>query len=71
MRRIGLMILFGLTVSLAQLTSAAPTIRTEGYISTDDGIRLYYVEQGSGPNVLVAPIALYLEPHLLEICGSH
>ncbi len=63
---IGVVILFGLTVSLAQLASAAPTVRTEGYVSTDDGTGLYYVEKGSGPNVLVAPIALYLEPHLLE-----
>ena len=66
MRRIGVVILFGLTVSLAQLASAAPTVRIEGYVSTDDGTKLYYVEKGSGLDVLVAPVALYLEPHLLD-----
>ena len=66
MRHIGVLILFGLTVSLAQLASGAPTVRIEGYVSTDDGTKLYYVEKGSGLDVLVAPVALYLEPHLLE-----
>ena len=66
MWRIGIANLFGLMVILAQLASAASTVRTEGYVSTNDGIRLYYVERGSGPDVLVAPIALYLEPHLLD-----
>ncbi len=66
MRRIGVVFLFGLAVGLSQVASPAPFVRTEGYVATDDGTRLYYVEKGSGPNVLVAPIALYLEPHLLE-----
>ncbi len=66
MRRIGVVFLFGLAVGLSQVASPAPFVRTEGYVSTDDGTGLYYVEKGSGPNVLVAPIALYLEPHLLE-----
>ena len=66
MRHIGVVILFGLTVSFAQLASGAPTVRIEGYVSTDDGTKLYYVEKGSGLDVLVAPVALYLEPHLLD-----
>lgn len=40
--------------------------REDGFITTDDGVRLYYVEQGSGSDVLVAPVAFYLEPHLLD-----
>ncbi len=40
--------------------------KKEGFVTVDDGIRLYYVEKGSGPDVLIAPLALYLEPHLLE-----
>ena len=63
---VGVMVFLGLMVSLAQLASAAPAVRSEGFITTEDGTRLYYVEKGSGPDVLVAPIALYLAPHLLE-----
>ena len=66
MRRIGAMFLFGLAVGLSQVASGAPNVRTEGFVTTDDGTKLFYVEKGSGPDVLVAPIALYLEPHLLE-----
>jgi len=39
--------------------------RTEGFIIVDDGVRIYYVENGAGSEVLVAPAALYLEPLLL------
>ncbi len=66
MRRICVVILLGLAGSFSHLASAELTVRTEGFVSTDDGIRLYYVENGSGTDVLVAPVALYLEPHLLE-----
>lgn len=45
--------------------------RTEGFVTTDDGIRLYYVEMGSGDDVLVAPVAVYLEPHLLVALSAH
>lgn len=37
----------------------------EGFVTTDDGVDLYYVEKGSGEDVLVVPVALYLED-LLE-----
>lgn len=40
--------------------------RTEGFITVDDGVRIYYVENGAGSEVLVAPAALYLEPLLLN-----
>lgn len=40
--------------------------RTEGYVTVADSVRLYYVEAGNGPQVLVAPAALYLEPFLLD-----
>ncbi len=66
MRRICVVILFGLAGSFSQFASSEPTVRTEGFVSTDDGTELYYVENGSGTDVLVAPVALYLEPHLLE-----
>ena len=66
MRHIGVVFLFSLAVGLSQVASAERILRTEGFVTTDDGTKLFYVENGSGPNVLVAPIALYLEPHLLE-----
>ena len=43
-----------------------PPERTEGFITVGDGVRIYYVENGSGPDVLVSPAALYLEPLLLD-----
>ncbi len=66
MRRICVVILFGLAGSFSQFASSEPTVRTEGFVSTYDGTELYYVENGSGTDVLVAPVALYLELHLLE-----
>lgn len=66
MRRICVVILFGLAGSFSHLASAELTVGTEGFVSTNDGTRLYYVENGSGTDVLVAPVALYLQPHLLE-----
>lgn len=49
----------------AQAPDASETTR-EGYVTTDDGVRLYYIEKGRGPQTLVAPMALYLAPHLLD-----
>lgn len=54
--------LFGCTQDVANPNSA----RTDGFVTTDDGVGLYYVEAGSGSGVLIAPLALYLEPHLLD-----
>lgn len=46
--------------------ASASGARSEGFVTARDGVELYYVEQGAGPDVLVAPAALYLAPHLLE-----
>ena len=43
-----------------------PPERTEGFVTVGDGVKIYYVENGSGSEVLVAPAALYLEPLLLD-----
>lgn len=43
----------------------------ENFVTTPDGTRLYYVERGSGEDVLVAPMALFLEPFLLEPLSQH
>lgn len=66
MRRIGGAFLVALIASPLQTATAATTERSDGYVTADDGTRLYYVEKGKGPDVLVAPVAMYLEPHVLE-----
>ncbi|GAB4520659.1 MAG: alpha/beta hydrolase [Parvularculaceae bacterium] len=62
--------LIGLTACAAESPNSENTsvdrARIEGFVTTRDGVDLYYVEQGAGPEVLVAPVALYLAPHLLE-----
>lgn len=40
--------------------------RAEGFVTVDDGTRIFYIEAGEGSPVLVAPVALYLEPLLLD-----
>ena len=57
---------FGCIFACAQSVDSPISTRTDGFVTTDDGVRLYYVEEGSGPDVLLAPLALYLEPHLLD-----
>lgn len=39
----------------------------EGFITADDGTKLYYVSKGAGKNVVVAPMAIYLEEHLAPL----
>ncbi len=39
----------------------------EGFITTDDGVKLYYVSKGDGADVVVAPMAIYLEEHLAPL----
>ena len=68
-RNIAAIAVLGLCVCLAACSPAdddANAGRKDGFVTTDDGVRLYYVEKGSGPDVLVGPVAFYLEPHLLE-----
>lgn len=39
----------------------------EGFVTTEDGVRIYYVEKGSGEDVLIVPVALYLEDLLAPL----
>ena len=48
------------------LPAADAARRNDGVVTVDDGTKLYYVEKGNGHDVLVAPVALYLEPYLLD-----
>ena len=70
MRCFGIAILISVVVGFSPPVSAAPPARTEGFVTTVDGTKLYYIEKGSGPDVLIAPTALYLEPHLLEYLST-
>ena len=65
MRCSRLLILLSLFVVFLTTSAPATTAVTEGFVTTDDGVRLYYIERGSG-DALVVPVALYLAPHLLE-----
>jgi proline iminopeptidase len=38
-----------------RVATAAPAIETEGYLTTPDGVRLYYVKAGDAPDVVVLP----------------
>lgn len=51
--------LAALVVVVASLAVAQDPVR-EGYVSTADGVRLYYREVGSGDPVLVVPFATWL-----------
>lgn len=58
-----------LTLILAACTGAAirpPQQPTTGFVTVEEGVRLYYAASGTGADVLVAPAALYLEPLLLD-----
>ena len=60
---------FYLTFLLAACSETVihpPSDRTDGFVTAGDGVRIYFVEKGSGKEVLVAPAALYLEPLLLD-----
>jgi proline iminopeptidase len=43
---------------------------TEGFVAADDGVKLYYVSRGSGDDVVVAPMAIYLEDHLAPLAKN-
>jgi proline iminopeptidase len=41
-----------------------------GYITTDDGIRLFYRSVGTGGTTIIVPVALYLEEALLPLAAA-
>jgi hypothetical protein len=43
---------------------------TEGYVLTDDSVRLYYRSVGDGRETVVVPMALYLEGLLAPLARS-
>jgi proline iminopeptidase len=43
----------------------------EGFVTTDDGVRLFFHVAGSGPQVVIAPLALYLLPEFDRLADGH
>lgn len=71
MRYLHAVLLLVLVSACAQRADPTSGARTEGFVTVGDGIRIYYVEQGSGPETLVAPAAFYLEPLLLDALSAN
>ena len=61
-----LFVLFFTVSGCVQSDDGAVPAPINGTILTDDGIRLFYREQGKGNDVIVAPVGFYLEPYLME-----
>lgn len=73
MTRSGVIVCFGLLVALPacrQVEHVAPAAVTEGFITTDDGIDLYYRSVGAGRQTLVVPMALYLQAPLAPLAAN-
>jgi proline iminopeptidase len=43
----------------------------EGYVTTDDGTRLFYRMVGAGPQAVVVPVGFYLEEALAPLAATH
>lgn len=54
----GVSLLFLMLASAVSAQSSAPPV-SEHFTTTPDGVRLYYRVAGSGPEVVIAPFALY------------
>ncbi len=66
--RIGIAIF---TVAVSGCSMDQSGQRKDGFVTTSDGVKLYYAEQGHGPEVLIAPVGFYLEPHLLNALSGY
>ncbi|HNS86998.1 MAG TPA: alpha/beta hydrolase [Parvularculaceae bacterium] len=71
LKAIALAAAFAALAACADDKTAGPPQKRDGFIETDDGVGLYYVEKGSGSQTLIAPMALYLEPHLLDALSKN
>jgi pimeloyl-ACP methyl ester carboxylesterase len=45
--------------------------RQEGYVTTPDGVRLYFVRSGEGARTLVVPNAIYMPEELASLAANH
>ena len=59
---IGASLLLAATASFAQSAPASPFGKIEGYVTTSDGVRLYYEKVGSGNQIVILPGRLFLFP---------
>lgn len=53
-----------------QAETVTATTVSEGYVTVDDGTRLYYRSVGTGSEVLVVPVALYVEDLLAPLAND-
>jgi proline iminopeptidase len=53
--------------AFAQRTSATSTTSREGFVTTDDGARLYYRVVGKGRPIVIVPAGLFLERDLARL----
>jgi proline iminopeptidase len=71
MQRIGWIItlaaLAGAVTGCSQARTVPVTTVVEGYITVDDGTKLYYRSIGQGSDIVVIPVALYVEELLLPL----
>ncbi|HLJ49409.1 MAG TPA: alpha/beta hydrolase [Bryobacteraceae bacterium] len=44
---------------------------TEGYITTGDGVRLFYQQAGNGPGAVIIPNAIYMLDDFLRLAASY
>jgi proline iminopeptidase len=63
--------LFLLVVSALCLSCRASSTETEeGFVTTPDGVRLYYERSGSGASTLILPARLFLYPEFRELAET-
>jgi proline iminopeptidase len=53
--------------AVAQRESAAPQTSREGFVTTDDGVQLYYRVVGKGRPIVIVPAGLFLERDLARL----
>ena len=68
------LLLLGLWLACASVPAAAktphPAPQTEGYVSTADGVRLYYQKVGKGKQTVIIPAALFLADDFRQLADG-
>ena len=70
MTRIGTLILALVSTALPGLGQEARTPVTEGYVTAEDGTRLFYRAIGDGSQEIVVPVGLFLEDALRPLAND-
>lgn len=67
LRCIGLALALVLATGCTTASPPSEPDRREGFIETDDGVRLHYTSIGSGDDVVIIPVGFYLEDALAPL----